>query len=129
MILGASGTAWAQNYHYKDYMRLATRAYESKKYDMALEYYQAAADDKEDYWQAYQGLGTCYYLKGKKKECLAAFEKAYQLNPENAALLQFIQALRRVLGMLPLVIPTPTPVVNSMPVPVENAPPPGQTIH
>ncbi len=127
--MGTSGLAWAQNYHCQDYMRLAQRAYQSKKVDMALEYYQAAADDNEQYWQAFQGLGTCYYLKGKKKDALTAFEKAYQLNPGNNALLQFIQALRRVLGMLPLAIPTPTPVVNSMPVPVENALPPGQTIH
>lgn len=110
LLFGMTGWVWAQNDHYPEFMEMANKAYADKKIDLALTYYQAAADDNEDYWPAYQGLGSCYYLKGKKKEALKAFEKALSLNPDNPQISRFVQALRKLLGLAPLPTPTPTAI-------------------
>ena len=84
--------------HYPEYMQMARKAFDSGKYDLAIAYYESALDDKHDYWPAYQGIGTCFYLKGRKKEALKAFEKALKINPGNARLAAFVENLRRQLA-------------------------------
>lgn len=123
ILIIAAGLLWvslaapaaAQYDHYPQFMDNANRAYMNEKYDLAMEYYGSAIEDKADGWQAYVGLGNCYYYKKKPKEALKAYEKALSLNPDNPTLARFIQALRARMGVLAFP-PTPTPV-RFMPTP------------
>jgi tetratricopeptide (TPR) repeat protein len=87
--------------HYPEYMQMALVAYNNKSYDLAISYYHSALEDKPGHWPAYQGIGSCYYMKGNKKAALKAFEKALKINPRNTALAAYVQALRRELGASP----------------------------
>jgi hypothetical protein len=112
---GFAVAALAQYDHFPQFMDNAKRAYMNEKYDLALEYYQSAIEDKSDGWQAYVGLGNCYYYMKKPKEALKAYEKALSINPDNPTLVRFVQALRARMGVL-LIPPTPTPA-RFMPTP------------
>jgi len=87
--------------HFPEYMKMARQAFDAKKYDLAIGYYESALDDRNDYWAAYQGIATCHYYKGRKKDALKFFEKALKFNPGNAQLKAFVEALRKQLGAPP----------------------------
>jgi len=87
--------------HWPDYMRMARQAFDAQKYDLAIGHYESALDDRNDYWAAYQGIGTCHYMKGRKKEALKYFEKALKANPNSAQLKAFVEQLRRQLATSP----------------------------
>jgi len=87
--------------HWPDYMRMARQAFDAKKYDLAIGHYESALDDRNDYWAAYQGIGTCHYMKGRKKDALKYFEKALKANPNSAQLKAFVEQLRRQLAATP----------------------------
>ena len=112
---GVAGVLHAQNDHYPQFMEMGNRALGGEKYDLAIDYYQSALDDKPDCWQAYVGLGNCYYYQKKLKESLKAYEKALQLNPGNTELIKFIQFLRAKLAVGAQPTPTPTRPLQVLP--------------
>jgi tetratricopeptide (TPR) repeat protein len=87
--------------HWPEYMKMARQAFDSKKYDLAIAHYESALDDRHDYWAAYQGIGTCHYMKGRKKDALRYFEKALKHNPGSVQLRNFVETLRRQLAATP----------------------------
>ena len=107
LVLGAAGTLRAQNDHFPQFMEMGNTAYNNKSYDLAMDYYNSAIDDKDDCWQAYVGLGNCLYFKKKFKDALKNYEKALKINPDNSELAKFVEVLRRKLGVYPT--PTPSP--------------------
>lgn len=106
--------AYAQNDHYPQFMERGNRAYSGQKYDLAIDYYQSAIDDKDDCWQAYVGLGNCAFYQKKYKDALKYYEKAYKINPDNSELQKFVYYLRNKLAPAP----TPTPVPRWAPAPL-----------
>ena len=111
---------WAQNDHYPEYMEMGNQAMAAEKFDLAIDYFGSAIEDKEDCWQAYVGLGNCYYYKKKFKDALKNYEKALKIHPDNPDLTKFVQNLRYKLG----IYPTPTPIPSPTPLPL-GAPLPG----
>jgi tetratricopeptide (TPR) repeat protein len=114
LFLVVNGIASAQNDHFPQFMEKGNRAYNDQKYDLAIDYYQSAIDDKEDCWQAYVGLGNCAFYLKKYKDALNYYEKAYKLNPDNGELSKFVYYLRNKLA----VAPTPTPIPRWAPAPL-----------
>jgi tetratricopeptide (TPR) repeat protein len=113
-IAGFTAQAQAQNDHYPQFMEMGNRAYNNQKYDLAVDYYQSAIEDKDDCWQAYVGLGNCAFYRKKYKDALKNYEKAYKINPDNSELARFVAYLRSKLGAAP----TPTPVPRWSPPPL-----------
>lgn len=64
----------------------------AKKYDNAIQYYQASIKIQPTA-QAYQYMGTAYYYKGDKANAKAAYEKSLQLNPNNPGVRNMIAKL------------------------------------
>ena len=65
-----------------------------KKYDQAIQYFDAALDANPRMWQAFQGLGTCYYAQGEKSRALTSYQRALSLHPDNPSLSAFVNSLR-----------------------------------
>jgi tetratricopeptide (TPR) repeat protein len=107
-VLALAGRTRAQDDHYPQFMDMGNRAYQTQKYDLAVEYYLAALDDNPKCWQADVGLGNCRYYQKKLPQALKAYEAALQINPENPELARFIAFLRSQIGGG--AVPTPTPV-------------------
>ena len=76
------------------YYQSANTAYSQQNYDQALRYYKAAVQQNPQMWQAYQGLGNCYYAKGDKASALTNYQQSLQINPNNPQLSQFVQTLQ-----------------------------------
>ena len=94
---------------------------------MALGYYNSAIYDNLDCWQAYVGLGNCYYYLKKYKDSLKNYEKAMKMDPDNGELVKFVQFLRTKVA--PAVLPTPTPTAApAMPGGLPPLPPPGSAL-
>jgi tetratricopeptide (TPR) repeat protein len=108
-------------------MEMGNKALAGEKYDLAIEYFQSAIDDNPDCWQAYVGLGNCYYYKKKLQDSLKAYEKALKINPDNSELTRFIRFLKTKLGVA--AAPTPTPTVGVLPLPGLPPLPPGGVIN
>ena len=119
--LGAAVPLHAQNDHFPQFMEMGNKALNSEKYDLALEYYQSAVDDNPDCWQAYVGMGNCYYYEKKLKESLKAYQQAQKINPDNDELGKFILFLRSKMGAA---FPKPTPTR----LPGLALPPPGNAL-
>jgi len=116
-LFGGAVAALAQD-HYPEYMKMANRAYSNEKYDLAAEYYESAAEDQPDHWQAYQGLGSSYYMMKRPKDALKAFEKALKLNPQSAILAKYVKALQALVNAPP----TPTPAGKAAAQPATSPP-------
>ncbi len=67
-------------------------------YDQAIEYYRQAISLNADFWQAYQGLGTSYYMKGDYPTSLAQVSEALMLNPGDKDLIAFKGQLEALVG-------------------------------
>lgn len=107
-----AGVLNAQNDHYPQFIQMGNTALDGKKYDLAFEYYQSALDDNPDCWQAYVGLGNCYFYQKKLKDSLKAYETALKMNPGNENLIKFIQFLNKKLAAAAQLTSTPTAVIT-----------------
>ena len=76
------------------YLAAGNQLYGAKNYPQAIQYYQAAVQLNSNDAAAYQGLGNCYYLQGQKDQALDNYQKALNLDPTNATLASFVQALK-----------------------------------
>ena len=122
---GATSALRAQNDHFPQFMEMGNKALNNGKYEMAAEYYQSAIDDNPNCWQAYVGMGNCYYYEKKLKDSLKAYQQAQKINPDNSELGRFILFLRTKMGAT-LPRPTPTPLPGLALPPPGNAFPPSK---
>ena len=94
--LGIAGSGFAQSA--AQYIPAGNQFYAAKDYVKGAQYYKAATQADPNSAAAFQGLGNCEYVQGHNSEALAAYEKALNLNPNNAQLSTFVQALRAKVG-------------------------------
>lgn len=68
----------------------ATRFYQAKQYDQAIQWYNHAISQNPNDAKAWQGLGNCYYAKQDKVKAVDAYKRALQINPSNTGLQNFL---------------------------------------
>jgi tetratricopeptide (TPR) repeat protein len=88
----AQGTSATQ------YVAAGQQLLRSNNYTQAAQYFLAAAKLDPNNGAAYQGLGNCYYMAGRKSDALVYYQKALTLQPGNAQLAQFVQSLQAQLN-------------------------------
>ena len=108
VVLGFARISLAQD-QASPYYQAGNTFYAQKNYDQAIRYYQYAGQLNPNLWQAYQGLGNCYYAKGDKTTALTNYQKALAIHPANPSLASFAQNLQAQLGSAPP-LPANTPV-------------------
>ena len=96
--LAASSRAQDQS---TQYYTAGNSMYSQKNYDMAIRYYQGAVQTNPQMWQAYQGMGNCFYAKGDKQNALTSYQKALSINSNNPQLSSFVQSLQAQVGTAP----------------------------
>jgi hypothetical protein len=94
MILLGLATALRAQDQSAQYLQAGNTFYSQKSYDQAIRYYQAATQMNANSWQAYQGLGGCYYAKGDNSNALMNYQKSLDINPNNPQVSRFVQYLR-----------------------------------
>ncbi len=92
LLLGAP-LGWAQTIVLQD-CQTGNALFTQKQYDTAIRYYRAALDSDPENWQAFQGLGNCYYAKGDNARALANYQRSLSLHPDNPPLAAFAKSLR-----------------------------------
>ncbi len=73
----------------------------ANNYTQAFQYFSAAIKVDPNNVAAYQGLGNCYYMAGRKSDALTYYQRALALQPGNAQLAQFVQNLQAQLNPAP----------------------------
>ena len=100
LIIAASSTVEvrAQGTSAGQYVAAGQQLLKANNYTQAAQYYLAAAKLDPNNGAAYQGLGNCYYMAGRKSDALVYYQKALTLQPGNAQLAQFTQNLQAQLN-------------------------------
>jgi len=81
---------------------LGNLLYDKKRYDEGVRYWQKAASHEPDFAIPWRNLGLASYNRqGDMEQALAAFEKAWQANPQDPRLLLEYDQLRRRKGVPP----------------------------
>lgn len=110
--LGGGAAGGAVSGQAQQYLAKGHQFLKAKRYDNAIQYYQASAKAQPSA-QAYQFMGTAYYYKGDKANAKMAYEKSLQLNPNNAGVRSMLsklgggggeQRLGEQLGVHPLIL-------------------------
>lgn len=94
-------TAKAQAYTAADYYNAGLQLYNAKNYPQATQYFTAALSLDPNNAAALQGRANCYYAQGQYQQALTDYQKVLSLNPSNAQLSQFVQALQAKVGASP----------------------------
>src|ERR1700677_4036423 len=96
LILAVSSTikVQAQGVSADQYVAAGQQLLKSNNYTQAAQYFLAAAKVDPNNGAAYQGLGNCYYMGGRKSDALVYYQKALTLQPGNTQLAQFVQNLQ-----------------------------------
>ncbi len=76
------------------YVAAGQQLLNAKNYTQAAQYYYQAVKVDPNNFAAYQGLGNCYYMSGRKSDALTYYQRALSLQPNNAQLAQFVQNLQ-----------------------------------
>lgn len=66
---------WQHNYD------LGKKAFEEKKYDIALQYLEKVASEKTNYADVYNMLGLIYYNASRFEDAISSFRRAIGINP------------------------------------------------
>lgn len=64
--------------HYYD---LGKKAFEEKKYDVALLYLEKVAGEKNNFADVYNMLGLIYYINSRFEDAIRCFTRAIEINP------------------------------------------------
>jgi tetratricopeptide (TPR) repeat protein len=76
--------------------------YDKKRYDAAMEQWQRATELAPDFATPWRNLGiAAYNVRHDPESALAAYEKAFALNPEDGRVLSELDQLRRRTGVSP----------------------------
>jgi len=78
----------------EEYYAAGLRLFKDQDYEKSIKYFQAALEQKSDYWQAYQYLGEAYYMTANRTEAVAAMERSLRLHPDNPELRRFVERVR-----------------------------------
>lgn len=92
---------WLSNlygYTSADYYNAGLQLYQSQNYAQATAYFSAALQADPHNAAALQGRANCYYAQGRYAEALADYRQVQALQPDNAQLASFIQALQSKVG-------------------------------
>ena len=88
-MVSAAGAASVE-----DYYREADQFLVQKDYARAMDAFQAAVPMESNPFRAWAGMGNCSYYLGEKSKALEYFEKSLALQPNNQALVRFVEKLR-----------------------------------
>ncbi len=94
VLMGLASTNWAQQDPAAQNLIAANAAYGARNYDLAITDYQAALQSNPNSWQAYMGIGNCYYVKGDSNNALMNYQKSLALNPNNPHLASLAQSMQ-----------------------------------
>lgn len=95
-------------------LRQAQAFQAAKQWTPAVQAYQAALKADPSLAQAYHGLGTVYYLAGKKEWSLIYFDRYLAVRPGDANTRRFVEGLRASLAKA---TPAPTPAPSRIATP------------
>jgi len=100
LIIAASCTVelQAQTTSADQYVAAGQQLLRSNNYTQAAQYFLAATKVDPNNAGAYQGLGNCYYMAGRKSDALVYYQRALTLQPSNTQLAQFTQNLQAQLN-------------------------------
>ena len=87
-------TVLAQASPADQYVAAGQQLLNAKNYTQAAQYYYAAIKVDPNSFGAYQGLGNCYYMSGRKSDALTFYQRALSIQPGNTQLAQFVQTLQ-----------------------------------
>jgi len=65
--------------------------YSHRDYENALKEFERCIEIDNKFWQAYQGIGSCYLAQKKINQAIAAFEKSLKINPNNKELIEWMR--------------------------------------
>ena len=75
-----------------EYYNAGITAYSSSKLDDAIHFFQRSVEYNQNFWQAWQYLGSCLYSKGRIEEALKAYEKSLSINSSNTQLRDWLNS-------------------------------------
>lgn len=93
-LVSVPAAAQAQASPADQYVAAGQQLLNAKNYTQAAQYYYQAIKIDPNNFAAYQGLGNCYYMAGRKSDALTFYQRALSLQPSNAQLAQFVQKLQ-----------------------------------
>ena len=79
----------------EDYFNAGLSLFKQGDNAKAIQYFQAALQERPDYWQAYQFMGEAYYQSANRTEALLDMELSLRLNPQNPDLRDFMKRIKR----------------------------------
>lgn len=79
----------------EDYFNAGLGLFKQGDNEKAIQYFQAALQERPDYWQAYQFMGEAYYQSSNRTEALLDMELSLKLNPHNPDLREFVNRIKR----------------------------------
>jgi tetratricopeptide (TPR) repeat protein len=88
----------AQGASADQYVASGQQLLNQKNFTQAAQYYYAAIKIDPNNAAAYQGLGTCYYMGGRKQDALTFYQRSLSIQPNNPQLSQFVQSLQSQLS-------------------------------
>jgi tetratricopeptide (TPR) repeat protein len=78
----------------EDYYNAGISLFQQKDYDKAIQYFHAAIQEKNDFWQAYQFLGEAYYQDSNRTEAVVAIQQSLKLHHDNPDLRKFLATIQ-----------------------------------
>jgi tetratricopeptide (TPR) repeat protein len=85
----------------EDYFNAGLGLFKQGDNEKAIQYFQAALQERPDYWQAYQFMGEAYYQSSNRTEALLDMELSLKLNPHNPDLSEFVARIKRAGPWMP----------------------------
>jgi len=79
----------------EDYFNAGLNLFKQGDNAKAIQYFQAALQERPNYWQAYQFMGEAYYQSANRTEALLDMELSLKLNPQNPDLRDFVGRIKR----------------------------------
>ena len=78
----------------EDYYNAGMDLFKNHDYEKAIQYFHTAVEERPDYWQAYQSLGSAYYQNGNVTAALMAMGQSLKLHPDNPDLRKFVSKIK-----------------------------------
>ena len=93
VALGVLGSLLPANAQASDY-QTAMGFYQKQEWDKAVPYFRSAITQNPGNWEAYQGMGLCFYEMGDSVTALQLIRRSLALHPDNPDLRKFAERLR-----------------------------------
>jgi len=72
----------------------AARMYAANDYEAAAERSRRVLATDPRHWRAWAILGNCEYMKGRRDDSLAAYEKSLEINPDQPELIAWVEKVK-----------------------------------